>query len=246
MFHYCQRRCCSPGLILVQLEMTIPSIWLSVTVKQCESRCERNEMQSENCLSLLSPFPICPCAAHLHPAGSSAGIGRESSQVTLQCAADRAGTPTAPDRRTSGEPQEQKQWIYFQDEAALAPLAQRDHFSAAQGIGILLGIPQQHGMLLSATHASAFLFQTREEGEEVGICWLWGASCQHSCSAKWLHVQENPSACCRDLPTSVHFPLELHHSWRWPTAGRQQLSGCVPVSAHSKLGGTPNFLLLLQ
>lgn len=97
------------------------------------------------------------------------------------------------------------------------------------------------------SHLCQVYFSFRcEEGDKVSIYWIWGTSCQHSCSAKWLHVQGNPSASGWDLQPFVPFSLGLYSFLQWSEDRSQRLNNCFPVLAHSKSTDSLHFFLLLH
>lgn len=209
---YCQCRCCSSGPILVAPEKRIPCIW----------------WRRRGGVQLWAKWDVEREAALL-------GLSSPSAQVWNTCST----LPAQPDQR--GKLPSDIAWHYRESWGANSPWQQ--HIWRGMGEEAVNPFPWwsnpcststrellQHcsGVQNSASASRGCCCQPSvqvyfsfrcEEGDKAGIYWIWGTSCQHSCSAKWLHVQGNPSASGWDLQPFVPFSLGPNCFLQWSEAG---------------------------
>lgn len=219
MFLYCLFRCYSPGpilSILVALEKRTPCIWWG----EVASHCEQNEMWSEKQPSLASVFPICSCVKHLqHTVSPARSAGKASRwhcsalHTELVCKHLLTGEYLERHgRRSSKSLSMLRQPLLYQHKGIASALL--------WGSKYCFSFHSSTGYCCQPSVQVYFSFRC-EEGDKVSIYWIWGTSCQHSCSAKQLHVQRNPSASGWDLQPFVPFSLGPYCFLQW--SGRRWL-----------------------
>lgn len=202
-------------------------------------------MWSEKQPSLVSLFPICSCVKHLqHTVSSARSAGKPSMwycsalHTELVCKQPLTGAHLERHGRSSSKSLSMlRQPLLYQHKGIASALLWGSEFCSS--------FHSSTGCCSQPSVQVYFSFRC-EEGDKVSIYWIWGTSCQHSCSAKWLHVQGNPSASGWDLQPFVPFSLGLYSFLQWSEDRRQRLNNCLPVLAHSKSIDSPDFFLLFH
>lgn len=202
MFLYCQCRCYFSGPILVALEKRTPCIWWG---REVESYCEENEMWREKQPSLVSVFPICSHVKHLqHTISSARSAGKASKwhcsalHTELVCKQPLTGAHLeGHGRRNSKSLSMLRQPLLYQHKGIALALLWGSEFC--------FSFHNSTGCCCQPSVQVYFSFRCKE-GDKLSIYSIWGTSCQHSCSAKWLHVQGNPASGW-DLQPFVPFSL---------------------------------------
>lgn len=245
MFLYCQCRCYFPGLILVELEKRTPRIWRGKREVAWTPLWAKWDVDREATLLGLTVPHLLMCetpAAHCQ-------LSQISRETILS---DTAVHYTQT--RCVNSPWQEHNWRDKGEEAvnpfpgwgspcSTSTRELLQHCSGVQNSAPVSTAEQDAAL----SHLCQVYFSFRcEEGDKVSIYWIWGTSCQHSCSAKWLHVQGNPSASGWDLQPFVPFSLGLYSFLQWSEDRSQRLNNCFPVLAHSKSTDSLHFFLLLH
>lgn len=213
--------------------------------RQRVPHCEQNEMWSEKQPSLVSLSSICSRVKNLqHTISSARSAGKASrwhcSTLHTELVCKQALTRAHLERhgrRISKSLSVLRQPLLYQHKGIASVLLWGSEFC--------FSFHSSTGCCCQPSVQVYFSFRC-EEGDKVSIYWIWGTSCWHNCSAKWLHVQGNPSASGWDLQPFVLFSLGLYYFLQWSEDGKQQLNNCSPVLAQSKSSDSLHFFLLLH